>query len=103
MASRQAKNYLAVFIVWVVIVLLLAVAYRTVVAPHFAKNSARERAMERYEEVAARATERGLSLQPLPDDADGEAILQQAAELEERLTGSHVDGIAIEHRTQTEP
>jgi len=99
-ASRQAKNYLAVFIVWVVIVLLLAVAYRTVVAPHFAKSSAREQAMERYEEVAARATERGLSLQPLPDDADGEAILQQAAELEERLTGSHVDGIAIEHRVK---
>ena len=100
MGSRRSKSYLAVFVVWVVIVLLLAVAYRLVVAPYFAESSAYQEAVEQYNVIAAKAVERGLTPDPLPEDADAETILQRAAELEERLTGSRVEGVPIEHRVK---
>ncbi|MEM9417633.1 MAG: OmpA family protein [Planctomycetota bacterium] len=100
MGSRRSKNVLAVFVVWVLIVLVLALAYRYVVMPQFQRSSAMEQAVEQYEAMAARAVEKGLTPDALPEDASVEMIQQWTADLEERLTGSRGVGVPIEHRVK---
>ncbi|MEO0588542.1 MAG: phosphate ABC transporter substrate-binding/OmpA family protein [Planctomycetota bacterium] len=98
MSKRSTASCIAVIVVWLLVLAALAAGYRFVVVPWMAAGNQQEQAVEAYDELAARAAERGITAAPLPDDASLDEIDRLTDELERRLTSAAADNRPIDHR-----
>ena len=92
------RSWLVIVVVWLVLLGALAAGWRYGVAPLLRSDTAREEAVQRYDELAERATQRGFTPPTLPPDASAEEVQARIAELERRLTSATADDRPIDHR-----
>ncbi len=98
MSRGRSSKLVAVALVWVVIVVLGALAYRMIVAPRVESGRAYDEARDAYRELAEEAERRGVTPDPLPADADAATLRAMVDDLRARLTSSAAAGVAIRHR-----
>ncbi|MEM8875777.1 MAG: phosphate ABC transporter substrate-binding/OmpA family protein [Planctomycetota bacterium] len=88
MAKTSGAKWVTIAAVWIAVVVVIALAYRFIVHPQFAKAAAYDEAQSAYVDVVEQAEARGESVERLPGDATIEEYRNATAALKRRLTGS---------------